>query len=187
MIEKTIGLKAIIRVNGFDDARDWLYLLIRAGVAQCAACNKPATHVFWQDQAEWYCFCEEHRETGDQWTGSTRWNPHSFSKIVIPGKAQEWVKTLKPQDRKLIKLREFDATDYYALLGEDHWKDDGTRVLLAGSETVGRRVIAYQIPECNQWVYEIEHYSPGYVSTQSLTGIFDSVEACIEHAKQASE
>lgn len=61
-MNKVIGHEVIVRVNGFHDAKRWIYQLIGAGIVKCGQCANAATHVFWQDQAEWYCRCDTHRE-----------------------------------------------------------------------------------------------------------------------------
>src|SRR5688572_194565 len=116
--ERKIGYQAIIKVNGFNDARNWIRRLIREGIVKCGQCDKAATHVFWQDQAEWYCRCDDHPEIGDQWTGSTRWNPTSFGINVIREAANTFLETLEPSEAKRIRIRPYDATDYYALMDD---------------------------------------------------------------------
>lgn len=161
-MDKTIGYELIVsEVNGFSDARHWMARVIRAEAAKCGRCSAPATHIFFQDQAEFYIRCEAHREHGEQWTGSTRWRPDSFSMNVIPGPALEaWLAALPPEARALVSVQEYDATDYYALMDEDMTRH---RHYLVGDESqVGYVVYADVYPLTNgAYAYQIHkgHYA----------------------------
>lgn len=115
-MDKKIGYEAIVKVNGFQDARHWIQRMVRAGIVECSSCAKPATHVYWQDQAEWYPHCEDHRDSGDQWTGSTHWNPVDFGLTVLPEAAKAWHATLSPDEADCVTFEEFDATNYWELI-----------------------------------------------------------------------
>lgn len=115
MGEKQEGWELIVRnVNGFGHARMIIHDLVRAGIVRCLSphredlCDNPATSVLWQDQAEWYPCCDQHADYGEQWTGSTHWNPSAFAILVIPDKCREWLKALKPEDRKQYKVRKYE-------------------------------------------------------------------------------
>lgn len=157
MMEKKIGYELIVRhVRGFDDARHQMYDLIRAGIVKCGQCDCAATHIFFQDQAEFYIRCDAHPETGPQWTGSTRWNPSAFSINVLKEKAEEWLSHLSFDDRKRYKLQSYDATDYYDLLTEDYWKNPIRHYLAGAERQEGWQVYVDVMPLKNgEFVYEI--------------------------------
>lgn len=135
-MDKTTGYELIINdVNGFSGAKAWIYRLIHAGIVKCGQCDQPATHVFWQDQAEWYVRCDVHREYGEMWTGSTRWKPSSFSLNVLKEPARAWFRTLDSVERQQLRVRKYDATDYYKLMTETE-----TRHYLVGSGGEGYSV-----------------------------------------------
>lgn len=177
------GLKIIIKVDGFQDAKRWLERLVKAGVARCAACDKPAVQLWWNDAAEWYCNCGDHYESGPQWTGSTRWNPSVFDKIVMPDKARAWAATLDPKEQKCIHFREFDATDYYALLPEDHWKCKDV-VIASGNAEHGTIIELYALTD-GRFAFQVERRSPGYSYTDVLTAPFASRDEALAAAKKS--
>lgn len=184
-MEKVIGVKVVIQVNGFQDAKQWIYRLVDAGVARCAECDSPATGVFWNDQAEWYCLCDNHMEYGRQWTGSTRWNPRSFSKIVIPDKAREWIETLSDSDKKRVWFVKFDATDYDALLPEDWW-DKKQKITITGDEKSGIYIDVHQLTN-GLYAYQKTMFHPGFSRGCLLEAPFESVDECVEHATKGSK
>lgn len=95
-----------IKVTGFADARRWMYRLIDLGIVKCDSCDNPAVAVFWQDKAEWYLQCSEHRDYGQQWTGSTNYFPLPLYLPVIGDVAREWYDTLNPDDKAKVTLDE---------------------------------------------------------------------------------
>lgn len=186
-IERITATKILIKVNGFYDAKDWMYRILRAGIATCSECDKPAKRIYWQDQAEWYFQCEDHADYGDMWTGSTRWSGTIFSKRVFPELAQAWMETLEPDERKRVKLKEYDATDYYSLLPDDHWRN-ADEVWLAGDKERrwGTYVRLYPMTT-GHYAYEITFCSPGYSYTKSLHAPFDGRDEALEAARKETE
>lgn len=185
-MDKKIGHRAIIEVDGFHDAKGWIYRLIREGVVKCGQCDEPATNVFWQDRAEWYCRCEAHREYGDQWTGSTRWNPSSFGLNVLKDAARAWHRTLPEGERANVKIIAFDATDYYALMTKGI---DRIRRYLVGSEDVdGHKVYADVYPLTNgEYAYEITgghlHSHGGFSYSYGVKGAWKTEAIAFEAAR----
>ena len=182
-MNKTIGYEAIIDpVQGFNDARNWIRRMIAARIVKCGQCSNPATHVFWQDQAEFYIRCDDHPETGEQWTGSTRWNPISFSINVLKDKAEEWIKTLGMYDAEKIRIESFDATDYYELIADDQ---RGIRHYLKGSEhEEGMKVYAHIWPLTNgEYAYEISTEWPRSCYTDAIQGAWPTEQEALEAAR----
>lgn len=112
-----LGMELVIEVRGFADAKLWIDRALVGGVLRCLSpnrtglCEQAALSVFWQDQAEWYPCCDAHREYGEQWSGSTRWNPYEMSLLVIPEKAGAWMEELAPEYReKIIKVEEYERS-----------------------------------------------------------------------------
>jgi hypothetical protein len=188
-MDKTIGYELLVKkVRGFDDARSWIRRLIADGIVKCGMCDQPATHTFFQDQAEWYCRCNSHPEEGRQWTGSTRWNPSSFSINVLKDRAEQWLSDLSFNERKQFRMRSFDATDYYALLDDDYRKTK-TRHYLAGAEKQeGWQMYVDIMPLTNgEFVYEIHkgfyHASGGHGTTYAIEGAWPSEAEALAAAK----
>lgn len=104
------GLTLRRRVDGFHQMRWFVEKVVHAGIARCVSaerddlCDNPATHVYWQDQAEWYECCDEHAMPYPQWSGSTRWTGNVAAVNVIPDLAFKWLDTLDAEELKLIKL-----------------------------------------------------------------------------------
>jgi len=94
------GLTLIVSINDFNVMRAFMNRAMMAGIVRCVApgradlCDSAATHYFWQDAAEWYPCCDEHRESGPQWTGSTRFSPHDLEISVIRDLAEAWIESL---------------------------------------------------------------------------------------------
>jgi hypothetical protein len=125
-MEKKIAHDILFEVNGFGQAQAWIYRAVAAGVVKCGQCQNAAAHVFWQDQAEFYLRCDQHHEYGQQWTGSTRWEPLSFGLIAVnEAAAIAWRDTLSPDEQAIISVEAFDATDYYSLIQR---QADGSQV-----------------------------------------------------------
>lgn len=186
-MEKKIGYEAIIEVDGFRDASRWIYRMIDAGIVECGQCEQPATHVFWQDQAEFYCRCNQHWEYGEQWTGSTRWNPQSFGMYVRSKEAaEEWRSTLTTDEQGRVKIESFDATNYWSLLDDDR---KSTRHYLAGSEDVdGFKAYAdIYLLKNGEYAYEFHkawlHGVNGTVRGYGLKGSWASEELALEAAR----
>jgi len=184
-MNKTIGYELIIEVNGFSDARGWINRLVRAGVAKCTLCANAATHVSWTDQAEWYPHCEDHRDDGEQWTGSTRWNPSSFGINVLKDAARAWFDTLEPFERHKIRFSEYDATDYYSLM-----TDTETRHYLIGSPDEWHKVFAdvtllttgeYVYQVCREW----SHKHSGTAHWDAIEGVWGTEAEALEAARVA--
>ena len=176
------GLRIIVQVDGFHDAKDWMYRLLKSGAATCSICDKPAVQIWWNDAAEWYFHCAGHYDTAQQWSGSTRWNPAEFSKSVIPGKIQEWIATLEPDEQTKVRLETFDATDYYALLPDDHYYHN-TETVLSGTRDWGKYVNIYRLKD-GRYAYEKSFTSPGFGYHYGLKAPFVSEAACLEDARK---
>lgn len=181
--QKEMGLKIIIKVDGFQDAKQWMYRLVRAGVATCSSCDKPATHIWWNDAAEWYFECGEHYTDAPMWGGSTRWNPTSFSKRVIPDLVHGWVTSLSAEERKNIWLQEYDATDYYKLLTDDSYKTKQATVL-RGSRDFGTSVVVLPLKD-GRFAYEIENRAgDSFCHTDGLYAPFASADEAVADARK---
>src|SRR5690606_24453918 len=141
-IERITATKIIVQVDGFWDAKDWMYRILRAGIATCSSCDKLAVRIFWVDAAEWYYECSEHYTDHEMWVGHTRWNPRVFDKRVIPELAQAWIDTLEADERAKVRLEEYDATDWYSQLADGYWKNPDD-VILRGNERGGMKVRLY--------------------------------------------
>ena len=183
-IERVTATKIVIKVDGFQDAKDWMYRLIRAGVATCSSCDKPANHIWWNDAAEGYFECDDHYNPAPMWCGSTLWDPAVFDKRVFPDLAREWVATLPPDEQHRIQFREYDATDWYAWLTADHWKTY-QEIALTGDLERGTVCRLYSLKN-GQLAYEIIDRSPTFAYHYGLIAPFDSVEAAVEAARKAA-
>jgi hypothetical protein len=183
---KTIAHNIIFEVNGFEQARAWIYRAVRAGVVKCGQCSEPATHVFWQDQAEWYCRCTAHREYGDMWTGSTHWHPHSFGLVVISESAAlAWRDSLPPDEQALITVEQFDATNYYNLLSLDAiGRHVYTRHYLRGSaeQKPSEWVDIYPLTN-GEFAYQRGAAYGYHVNTYGICGAWASEIEALEAAK----
>jgi hypothetical protein len=179
-IERVYATRIIVKVKGFYDAKDWMYRILRAGIATCSSCDEIAKRIYWVDRAEWYFECDEHYSSGEMWVGNTGWNPREFSKRVLPDLAQVWIATLEPDEQKLLQLEKYEATDWYAWL-TDEWKARKV-FLLRGNEHNGTRVTVIPLKN-GQFAYEITHYSPGYSYGLELTAPFDSIDEAVKAAK----
>ena len=184
-IERIIATKVLIKVNGFYDAKNWMYRILQAGIATCSSCDKPANRIHWVDRAEWYFECDEHWSGGDMWVGHTGWNPSVLSKRVIPELASAWVKGLPPIERKLVRLKEYDATDWYEWLTDDEWKNPD-EIILNGTPEWGAKVKLRPLKN-GQYAYQISTYSPGYSYTKELIAPFDTREDALNAAKAQVE
>lgn len=171
-----LGLRVVMRVSGFDDAKRWIYRMIDGGVVKCHGgnCDEPATHVHWQDRAEWYPLCEEHREYGEMWTGSTGWNPSVFGINVLPI-AREWFARLDRDPLPQVRFEEYDKTDYYALLDSN----EPQRVKISRFIWVHVR----QLTD-NRYVYAIEQSIGNHtIINYGLVGAFPSACSAVKAAK----
>jgi hypothetical protein len=182
-MEKKIGYELIVRnVRGFDDARSKMHDLIREGIVKCGQCDQAATSIFFQDQAEFYIRCPSHPEHGPQWTGSTRWNPSSFSVNVLKDKAEEWLSNLSFDDRKRYKLESYDATDYYDLIEDGK---QASRHYLKGSDhESGMKIYAHIWPlTSGEYAYEISREWPRSKWTYGIVGAWPTETDALEAAK----
>lgn len=188
MIETQTAIKAIIQVKGFHDAKNWIYRLVQDGVAKCAECEKPAVGVFWNDAAEWYCECAQHRTQGQMWGGHTRWNPRSFSKILVFDKAKAWYDALPPDEKKRVKLIEFDATDWWGLLVDYSEPVQIHYFLKKDNFAHFARILALKD---GRFAYETRREWGGDMVRTShcdeLKAPFDSIELAIEAARMELE
>lgn len=183
----TMGLKVGIKVNGFHQVKWWIYRLVDAGVARCASCDKPTTSVFWQDQAEFYCFCDSHWEPGEMWTGSTRWRGNFLIKNILPEPFWKWVETLPDEDRVYLATCEFDATDYTKLLPE-HYVLEGQKVTLQGGADQNFHVyIKWWQMSDGRYAYEKIRDFGNVCWHDGLEAPFASVQACIDDANRTDK
>lgn len=182
-IEQVTATQIVIRVDGFQDARHWMYRIMRAGIATCSSCDKPATHIYWQDQAEWYFECNDHYTAAPMWSGHTRWSPDEFSKRVIPERAKAWIAQLEPDEQQRVRLEEYNATNWYDWIVDDDWRNPDT-VVLRGTIEWGTAARIRPLKN-GQFAYQIEQYSPGYSYMQDLHAPFDSREDALTHARQS--
>lgn len=188
-MDKKIGYELIIKkVRGFDDARSWIRRLISDGIVKCGQCDQPATNTFFQDQAEWYVRCEQHREQGQQWTGSTRWSPSSFGINVLKDPAEAWLSHLSFDERKQFKLISFDATSYWDMLAEDYWEGKSRHYFQGAQNQDGWQVYVVLYPLNNgEFAYQLhkDWVSPngGTGYGYGLKGAWPTEAAAIEAAK----
>lgn len=187
-MDKTIGYELIVRgVHGFDDARAQMQRLIRDGIVKCGQCDAPATHIFFQDQAEFYIRCDAHPESGRQWTGSTRWAPSAFSINVLKDKAEAWLETLAFDERNRFKLRSYDATNYYALMFDD---DRDIRHYLRDSADEGGGKVYVDIHPLTNGAYaytltyaHLSANGSGTVYSNAVQGMWETEAEALEAAK----
>jgi hypothetical protein len=187
-MKKITGYQAVIApVRGFSDARMWINRMIREGVVKCGQCDQPATHVFWQDQAEWYCRCDAHPEVGEQWTGSTRWKPSNFGINVLQEAAQAWIATLEPYEREMVTLEAYDGTDYYSLM-----TDTETRHYLVGSPDAWHKIYAdITLLKNGEYVYQIaKEWGGANISTtywDVIVGAWSTADEALTAAREAAK
>jgi hypothetical protein len=185
-MDKNIGYQVIIDpVHGFSDAKMWIYRMIRAGIVKCGQCDQAATNIFWQDAAEWYCRCEDHREQGDMWTGSTRWNPSSFGINVIQAEALGWLETLEADEREKVTLEQFDATNYWSLIERD---ESICHYLKGSAEEDGAKLYVNIYPlKTGEYAYTISsawlHGGSGTCYTGAITGAWPTESEALEAAR----
>lgn len=179
------GVRVVIRVNGFYDAKSWIYRMVQDGVAKCASCDKPAVSVFWQDQAEWYCECEEHATISDMWTGSTHWNPSVFTKTVIPELLEDWLVTLTDDERSKIQFENYDKTDWYAMLADRYFVNDH-REVLKGTDDFGWKIAVFPLKD-GQYAYNLDHQMGHTTWGYGLFAPYESIEAAVEDGRRRIE
>lgn len=187
MITRVQGKSLTIQVRGFNEAKQWIDRCVRDGIVKCGggSCWHAATHTFWQDCAEWYPLCEDHRDYGQQWTGSTGWNPSSFSLPVLSDKIDTWLNTLEPQYRKFMRVEDYDATDWYSLMTDD---DLPEHHYITGNEQVGGWRASISKLKAGGFCYELEHVTGSprarYFNSCGFFGDFPTVEACLADARE---
>lgn len=181
------AVRIIIRVDGFHDAKHMMYRMLREGVATCSSCDKPATHIFWQDRAEWYFECDEHYTDQPMWTGSTDWKPRKLSKRIIPDAAHAWVESWSAEEchRRQPVFEQYDATDYYALLRDDL---DCEEVALNAGGYLNAGTVAKLYPLIDgRYAYEISFRSPGHEHNFGLVAPFYNRESALDAARLDAE
>lgn len=148
--ETKMGLGLELFVRSFSEMRAFISLCIREGVARCDSCDEPAVRTYWQDKAEWYLQCEAHADYRPQWTGSTRFGAHNLfvPTILDRAKVEAFVQELDEETRRQVKIEEYDRTNYYALLPEDH--KPLTDVYLPGAVVDGETLME-ETPYSYQW------------------------------------
>lgn len=187
MITRTFGKSLIIQVRGFNEAKNWIDRCVRDGIVKCGGgnCWHAATHVFWQDRAEWYPLCEDHREYGQQWTGSTGWNPSSFSLAVLPDKIDAWMEALEPQYRKYMRVEDYDATNWYGLMSDDYFAKH--HYIIGDEKTGGWRASVHSL-KAGGYCYELERVRgtiyTRWIDSFGFFGDFPTVEACLADARE---
>src|SRR5574341_1925973 len=182
------GLAVKIRVSGFQDAKIWLNSMLHKGVLKCASCAKAARSIWWNDQAEWYAQCDDHRDEREQWTGSTRWGSNVLDVAVIPGVAEAWIAWIEqvlPLDREKIKLYNYDRTDWYALLADDYWQNE-TREWLRGGPEFGWEIIVKPLKD-GQFAYDMQQVGPGVTICHGLFAPYETVAAAVQDARARLE
>jgi hypothetical protein len=187
MIDKTLGKQLIILVRGFHDAQMWINRCTDARIVKCAGgdCWHAATHVFWQDRAEWYPLCDDHRDYGQQWSGSTRWEPSEFSLAVLPDKIDAWLTTQGNElELGILRVEDYDATNWYALMNDDLPE---SHYFIGDDERGGWRAYVHRL-KAGGYCYELEHVF-GSFNFRVCTGYghfgdFETVEACIADARE---
>jgi len=186
LITRVQGKSLIIQVRGFNEAKRWIDRCVSDGIVKCTGgnCWHAATHTFWQDRAEFYHLCESHRDYGPQWTGSTGWNPSSFSLPVLPDKIDVWLNALEPQYRKYMSLEDYDATDWYSLMTDD---DFPQHLYFIGDERTGGWRASISNLKAGGYCYELERVMsrPGFSAfySEGFFGDFPTVEACLTDAR----
>jgi hypothetical protein len=184
------GRALSVHVKSFQDAQTQLNILIRAGIVKCTGghCHNPATHVYWQDQAEWYEHCEEHRDYGPQWTGSTRWSSSVLSVAVLPQAAQAWLAGLPEAERQRYQLDAYDARDLYSLLPEWRTRKPETH-RFADDETRPDwyTEIEIQALTTGEFAYGIHIQQGNHGRSFGLVGTFDSALEALTYAQSQDE
>lgn len=182
------GLALEIGVKGFGDARLQLNTLIRARIVKCALCSKPATHVYWQDQAEWYEHCEDHRSYDEQWTGSTRWGSPVLSVAVIPDAARTWLAGLPEAERALYTLDAYDNRNLYDLMPEWGTRDPEVHTFTANeAQPDWHTKVEIQRLTTGEFAYEIHTQQGNYGRYYGLVGTFDTRDEALTHALTENE
>ncbi|QPC83797.1 hypothetical protein G4Y79_05300 [Phototrophicus methaneseepsis] len=182
---KQIGLKVIVKVDSFYQAKRKLYSLIQAGICTCADCDQPATQIHWVDQAEWYPYCDDHQDHNQQWLGHHKWDANELVLRVIPNRARAWYDALTRQQREGIKLVEYDATDYYSQITS--WDPTNIVTVGGGKEDFTHYYIRVYRLNSNKLAYEPVRRVGIETQTGPLVGAFDTVEDAVKDAQARSE
>lgn len=182
------GIEIVVKVESFDVKRSQIMRFVRAGIVRCCSCENPATHIYWQDQEEWYERCDEHWTDDPQWTGSTRGGyPRLLGMPVIVDKARDWFAGLTPEQRTKIRFEVYDGTDYYKLMD-----DRFTHVEYAAGGTLEMGWVIKVYPLTNgNFAYEMEHRhlheGGGTVHGYGVVGQWNTERTAIEAALGTDE
>jgi hypothetical protein len=182
---KHIGLKVVAKVDSFYQAKRKLYGFIQAGICTCADCDQPATQIHWVDQTEWYLYCDDHHDPNQQWLGHRKWDANELVLRVIPDRARTWYDALTPQQRKGIKLVEYDATDYYSQVTS--WDTSNTVTVGGGKEDFTHYYIRVYRLNSGRLAYEPVRRVGMETQMGPLVGAFDTVEDAVQDAQSRAE
>lgn len=95
------------RFPDFHAKAAFLTACVRDDLCQCDSCDNRATHIFWQDEAEYYYLCEDHRTHEQQWTGSTRGSSSFAFATTLPfEKAVSYIAKLPRNTRQYVHVEE---------------------------------------------------------------------------------
>lgn len=172
-------------VGSFQSMKQALRELMAADLVICSACDQPAKHIDFQDAAEWFCHCPDHHYGfGEQWTGSTRFQPHLLWVAVFPDRVDAWLAALPDAERAQWKLESYDTRNLYDLMGDDFRSETRTVVKTDNYEcyvdlyplTTGE--FAYTIGQSwGSWMNRRTH-------EYGLVGTFASEAEAMQHAMQ---
>lgn len=181
-----IGIEIKAYARSFSEKRQIINRLIRDGVVKCTVCGKPATHVHWQDQEEWYEHCEDHRDYGDQWTGSTRGSyPRWVGVTAVPDRVEAWYAALPDSEKEEFTLGQYDATNYYALMFDDLRSVDH---VLKGTKDRGVTARVYPLTN-GEFAFRLDYcnYSEsgsGFGYSEAIRGSYPTEAAALAAAKE---
>lgn len=170
-------------VGNFQAMKQALHELMAADLVICSACEQPATHIDFQDSAEWYAHCADHHYGfGEQWTGSTRFQAHHLWVAVYPEKVEAWLAALGVEERKRWHIEPYDTRDLYALIAEEDWGQDKRVVAQSGDH---RAYVRIRPLTNGEYAYEVGYERPSVAHEYGLTGTFASADDALAHALQS--